>query len=410
MHRLLVPALFLACCTKVVFLVSYFAPTKFECMESHVENKTNSTGFCLQFVSTAWEKGTGLTTPYVWNLVVFFISPFSHQAWFNLYLFLYAQILAFNFSNWHAKHGDDGPTKPTCCGKENCNLLTKPFSLFARVLCCMNICFMSSTNPGEFTSATKKLLMGPIKLACVPSIYLVLVELSLRWIFPDGKYHAFSFLFDWCNNFHFIGVYFLGYAIMSGDAHGFCGILKKCRWWYLIVGTLLLLAYVTVVIMGDHIFANFYPNVTKYILQCVFRGFGEWMFMVGLYAVNRNVCTRSFEVIKTLRQMAMPFYLLHQQVLIVLVSGTLWIQYLGSFIVTILLSTIITFVIAFLVVKSPGPIRYFFGLPSKNKIIPGVKLSGFGPFVALCVIVVIEAIVANVILLYLSPIVIHVNV
>ena len=366
-------------------------------MESHVENKTNSTGFCLQFVSTAWEKGTGLTTPYVWNLVVFFISPFSHQAWFNLYLFLYAQILAFNFSNWHAKHGDDGPTKPTCCGKENCNLLTKPFSLFARLLCCMNICCLASTSPGEFTEAIKTLLMGPIKLACIPGILLAVINLLLSYTFPDARS---TFVIDWWNHAHFIFVFFGGYAVMAGDSLGFEKILKKFRWWYLIIGTVLLFAYTFVDILGADWLANFNPDITTYVLKGLLRGLGEWVFIIGLYAVNRNFCTKNFEIIKILRQMAMPFYLIHQQVLVLIVSGTLWVPYLGSFPVTLILSTVCTSAVAFLIVKSPGPVRYFFGLPSDHNAIPGKLLAGYLPLIILLIVAVIQLIAAILIYVY----------
>ena len=218
--------------------------------------------------------------------------------------------------------------------------------------------------------------------------FLALVELLLRWPFPDGSFHAFSFLLDWCNNIHFISVYFLGYAITSGDSSVFADILKKCRWWYLIIGTFFcLIIYVAVVLLGPSmLFVNFYPEMTAHIVTCILRGAGEWMFILGLYAVSRSIFTRNFRILKTLREMAMPFYLLHQQVLIALVSGTLWIPYLGSFIVTIISSTIFTCALAFLIAKSPGPVRYFFGLPSNHWLIPGETLNGFVPLIVLCVL------------------------
>ena len=378
--------------TQAFYAFQFYAPMSSDCLAHYNHNATNTTSPCLSWWGSV-SNSSQFATSFEWTLLGQYIYPSPSQAWFCIYLFVYSQIMAFSFSNWHTKHGDDGPDQPMCCGNSDCGLLKKPFSLAAKVLCCMCICFMPSTNPIQFTTTTKKILMSPLRLFFIPGAYLSLVELSLRWNFPDGRYHAFSFLFDWCNNFHFIGVFFLGYAITAGDTNGFCDILKRVRWWYFIGGFILLLGFVTVTIMGDF----WFDPITKYVLNSVFRGFGEWSFMVGLYAVNRNICTKNFNIIKTLREMAMPFYLLHQQVLIVLSTGTLWIQSLGSFFVTIILSTLITCCIAFLVVKSPGPIRYFFGLPSKNKIIPGEKLSGFGPYIALCAIVICEAIAANVI-------------
>ena len=189
----------------------------------------------------------------------------------------------------------------------------------------------------------------------------------------------------------------MGYAIMAEDANGFAEIMKKYRWLYLFIGTVFLQIYVAITLGAEDWFKKFYPHITPYILKCIFRGFGEWIFIIGLYSVNRHLCTRSHPIINTLRGMAMPFYLLHQQVLVILVSGTLWVSYLGSFPATITLTTICTCIISFLVAKSPGPIRYFFGLPSKHNIIPGEKLSGFLPVTVLSLLFVIEAGVSNII-------------
>ena len=184
---------------------------------------------------------------------------------------------------------------------------------------------------------------------------------------------------------------------MAGDNRGFSDILKKCRWLYLFIGTLFLSIHVTIKLIGKDLFANSHPEITTHYLVCILRGLGEWPFMLGLYAVNRKICTRNFKIIKILREMAMPFYLLHQQILVGIASGTLWVPYLGSFIGTIMLVTLTTGGIAFLITKSPGPIRYFFGLPSKHKWIPGEKLKGFGPFIVLILIGIIEIIAANLI-------------
>merc|ERR1739845_241536 len=190
----------------------------------------------------------------------------------------------------------------------------------------------------------------------------------------------------------------MGYAISAEDDHGFAEVMKKYRWLYLLIGTVLLQISVVINLGAEQWFISFYPHITQYTLKCIFRGFGEWIFIIGLYSVNRHASTRTHTIIGLLRAMAMPFYLLHQQVLIVVVSGTLWLSYLGSFPGTIILTTICTSMMSYLVVKSPAPVRYFFGLPSNHRIIPGGKLSGFLPLIVLCILFFIEAGVANLIL------------
>ena len=246
-HRLLVPTLFLMYFTQAIFSLSYFAPMNSACLSHYHHNTTNSTPDCL----TWWgeiKNSSNFPTSFVQKLVEMYRFPSPSQAWFCLYLFLYSQILAFNFYNWHSKHGDEGSEQPTCCGQQNCSILKKPFSLFARILCCMNVCFIPSTNPGEFNKAIQKLLMGPIKLMLIPSILIALIELLFRGVFGDQRG---AFWIDWCNHIHYFVVFFLGYAIMAGDNRGFSDILKKCRWWYLFIGTLFLSIYVTIILIGE---------------------------------------------------------------------------------------------------------------------------------------------------------------
>ena len=264
----------------------------------------------------------------------------------------------------------------------------KPFSLTTRIFCCLNICGLSATTPNDFSRAIKRLLMHPIKLALIPAIVISLAEISLRSTFQDFRG---LIPIDWANHCNFVVVYFLGYAIISEDSNGFAEMLRKCRWWYFGIGLLILSVNAPVVQYGNKWFTPLYA----YIARCVLRGFGEWIFILGLYSVNRSICTRSFKIIKTLREMAMPFYLTHIQISVVLVSGTFWVPYLSTFFPTIILSTLCVSVVSFLIVKSPDLIRYLFGLPSIAGKLPGDKLAGFVPLIILSCSIVILSISAN---------------
>ena len=135
-------------CTQAFYAIQYFAPMSPDCLAHYNHNATNSTPACLTWWG-AVRNSSDFSTSFEWTLISQYIYPSPNQAWFCIYLFVYSQILAFSFTNWHSKHGDAGAEHPTCCGNDNCTLLKKPFSLVARLVCCMNICFMSSTNPGE---------------------------------------------------------------------------------------------------------------------------------------------------------------------------------------------------------------------------------------------------------------------
>ena len=394
--------------TQVFYVIDFFAPMSPPCLEHYHHKATNTTPGCLtwwgqvRYVPNVHSDFySPFPTTFGRKLLGLFIYPSPQQAWFCIYLFVYSQVMAFNFSNWHSKNGENGSSQTMCCGKTNFSILKKPFSILAKALCCMCVCFLPSASPGEFSKASRKIFLGSMKLPLVPGFCLSLIEIVLRWNFPDGQFHAFSFLFDWCNNVHFLFIYFMGYAIMAEDDNGFAEVMKKYRWLYLFVGTVFLAMYVAIALGAEEWFESFDPHFTPYILKCIFRGLGEWIFIIGLYSVNRHLCTRSHPIINTLRGIAMPFYLLHQQVLIILVSGTLWVPYLGSFPATIILTTIFTYIISLLVAKSPGPVKYFFGLPSKHNIIPGKKLSGFLPVTVLSILFVVEAGVSNIIIAFI---------
>ena len=378
-HRLVVPTLFVFICA-LPFAIEYFAPMNSACLQHFYGNATNSTPPCRTWLGI-FERMKNLPEPLTnhSSLPISFLDlviqryrfPFPAQAWFCMYLFIYSKIFAFSFNNWHSKHGDEGPDQVTCCRRQ-----MKPFSLTTRIFCCLTNCGISAMSPKEFSQSINGLLMHPVKLACIPAILISITEIALRYVLGDMRG---AVPLDWANHCNYIVVYILGYAVMSEDKNGFGEMLRKCRWWYFGIGVIILSAFASVEVFGNEWFAPFYVHMLKSVL----RGFGEWIFILGLYSANRSICTTSFPIIKTLREMAMPFYLTHMQILVVLASGIFWIPYLGTFLPTLIISTLITSAVSFLITKSPDPIRYLFGLPSVTSRFPGKKLKGFVPLLVL---------------------------
>ena len=54
------------------------------------------------------------------------------------------------------------------------------------------------------------------------------------------------------------------------------------------------------------------------------------MFIIGLYGVTREVMTTTFSWLSVLSELAMPFYLTHQQILVVIVAGASWYPHLSE--------------------------------------------------------------------------------
>ena len=91
----------------------------------------------------------------------------------------------------------------------------------------------------------------------------------------------------------------------------------------------------------------------------------------------------------------MPFYLVHRAVMHLIKLAGLWIPFLNSFLGTLVISSLCTGVFSLMIVKSPGLIRYFFGLQFHDRALLSQWLKGYGPFIVLLSLRTIESIVAN---------------
>ena len=54
------------------------------------------------------------------------------------------------------------------------------------------------------------------------------------------------------------------------------------------------------------------------------------MFIIGVYGVTRELVTKSYSWLSPLSQLAMPFYLTHQQVLVIIAAGASWYPHLSK--------------------------------------------------------------------------------
>ena len=74
---------------------------------------------------------------------------------------------------------------------------------------------------------------------------------------------------------------------------------------------------------------------------------------------------------------------------------------LGSFPIVLILSTIGTLAVSWLITKS-GPLRYFFGLPTKKEsYLPGKALNGMVPVIVMSFLFIVAAVIADYYLYYL---------
>ena len=70
----------------------------------------------------------------------------------------------------------------------------------------------------------------------VPSVWIGVVEVSLRWWFPDEPDGFFSVFTDLCNDVKYIFIFVIGFGITAADDQGMREVIRRGRWFYLFLG------------------------------------------------------------------------------------------------------------------------------------------------------------------------------
>lgn len=308
-QRLLIPALAVYVATQLLLLPMSRAPLTPPCLAYAAGNR-----------STEVAEQCALYFPPQPSLTLdaarLYAAATPHQAWFCVYLFVYAQAL---YAVLRAVHPGLEPGLH--------RTLSEPSTLAARLLAWIG-------------------RRGVGAVVCGPALTLTCIELGLRPFFPDGRYTLYSIAIDWANNLHFCFVYLAGFALTLADDHIHRG-LAPWRGALLVVGALGMGVYALIPS----------SSIAGHLLRTPARGFGEWSFILGIAWCARGWVQNARRWIAALSELAMPFYLLHQQVLVCIFSLTP----VRSPVPLFLLTTAATLVLSWLVARVPG-LRCAFGL------------------------------------------------
>ena len=275
-HRLIVPTLFMSVVAQFPLTLGYFAPHDDPLEESFLE--------------------------YVRG---FYRLLNVHQAWFLMYLFIYAQMFTHCFRAFHPVHNTPESTTLSYCGSTSCCCTAKPFNCLTKVFCCLNCLFKPAVTPEKFVSAVTWFLGGPIRLALFPGILLGIVQaannvLPIETIVSNdaivGTVRRYPFM-------PYMVIYLLGYCTAAADQE-IRQDNQVWSWMCFIFGTILCIAYgpIELVLSG----------ISRNIAKGFIRGMGQWLFLVGSLSLAKKVFPRPRLWHKKLRKMAMPFYMIHQ--------------------------------------------------------------------------------------------------
>ena len=150
---------------------------------------------------------------------------------------------------------------------------------------------------------------GRILLLAVP---IAIIEILMRHRFP----HWQDFIHDWTNHAHFITVFIYGYVLFASSRLQEAVWLNRRRGlWMGVVGTAVY--FITVLTFHNGV-TDRAMEVTTYIVQMAARGFSEWGWIVAMLGYGRQYLNRPHPWLRYASEIAYPFYILHQTVIVII--------------------------------------------------------------------------------------------
>jgi len=163
---------------------------------------------------------------------------------------------------------------------------------------------------------------GRILLLAVP---IAVIEIGLRHIFP----HWQDFIHDWTNHAHFVTVFIYGYVLFASSN------MQEAVWrnrrrglWMGVMATAVYFVTVSIFHVGV---PNRTAEVVTYIVQMAARGFSEWGWIVAMLGYGRQYLNRPHPWLRYASEIAYPFYILHQTVIVII--GYYTLQWSGGIVV-----------------------------------------------------------------------------
>ncbi len=183
-----------------------------------------------------------------------------------------------------------------------------------------------------------------------PAAVLALVEIALRWRFPNWQ----DLIHDWANNVHYPLIFLLGFVMMSNGR--ITQTIHRHRHIGLMVG---LLASAVRLMPMD--------GVTGYVISMGLRGLAEWSLIVALLGYGHQYLNRPGKLLRHTSEIAYPFYIWHQTVIVVIAYFV--VQWQASIGVKYLVIAVSALLLTWLIceaIKLTNVTRVMFGLKAKR--------------------------------------------
>ena len=200
------------------------------------------------------------------------------------------------------------------------------------------------------------------------SIPLIVVNVSLRWIFPESH----NFIFDWAAILHFLLIFIFGFLIVSDSR--FENSIARNKGLALFFGIAIAIFTLTFDVLiytsstsnassAINIINN--PNILilLYIVGMVLWSFCVWCWLIAFLGYGRKFLNKQNSFINYASKIALPYYILHQTIIIVIAFYV--IQWETSILVKYLIITTAALFITFFLcefIKTNNITRFMFGM------------------------------------------------
>lgn len=205
------------------------------------------------------------------------------------------------------------------------------------------------------------------------AIPLIIVNVSLRWLFPESH----DFIFDWAVILHFLLIFIFGYFIISDSRFEIS--ISRNKGLALILGVIIAIFSLTFdtiryisLTSNSGSFNEFFDNpvilIITYLIGMTIWSFGVWCWLIAILGYARKYLNKPSPFISYASKISLPFYILHQMVIIII--GFYVIQWNTTILVKYLvISTAALFITVFLceLIKTNNISRFVFGMKLKKK-------------------------------------------
>ncbi len=198
---------------------------------------------------------------------------------------------------------------------------------------------------------------------------LIIINVSLRWIFPGySKY----FIDDWAHVLLYLTIFIYGFLIISDIR--FEDSVDRNKKLALVLAVIT--SFIAILLILSAITASSSNNANDdpigafigYAIYYTLFSFSSWCWLIAIYGYGRKYLTKQNKYISYLSKIALPIYIIHLTVIIMI--GFYVLQWEVHWVIKFLIVSTVSLVIIILLcelIKTNNVTRFIFGMRPKVK-------------------------------------------